>query len=84
VGVAAAFYWAGHRNAVGGSGPVFYLGRERWSPPVPYTVLVVLAVGAIAALVVLFLRLIAAEERAERPSDASRPDPVPGGGIGAS
>jgi hypothetical protein len=84
VGVAAAFYWAGHRNAVGASGPVFYLGRERWSPPVPYTVLVVLAVGAIAALVVLFLRLIAAEERAERPSDASRPDPVPVGGIGAS
>ncbi|HJV08201.1 MAG TPA: DUF2142 domain-containing protein [Acidimicrobiales bacterium] len=70
VGFAAAFYWTGHRNAVGASGPVLYLGRERWNPPVPYSVLTLLVVVSIGGLVIMFLRLLARErgEHDRRPA----------------
>lgn len=63
VAVAAAFYWAGRRNAVGASGPVMYLGREAWTPPFPYAALFAMAAGGIAGLVTMYVRLVRQEVR---------------------
>jgi hypothetical protein len=48
VGHEAALYWALHRNTVGRSGPVWFVGSERWHPPLPPLALLALHAAALA------------------------------------
>jgi hypothetical protein len=45
------FYWTAHQYAVGGYGPVLFLGRSKWSPPVHWGTWVALVAAAAIGLV---------------------------------
>jgi hypothetical protein len=45
------FYWTAHQYAVGGYGPVLFLGRSKWSPPLHWDTWMVLVVIAVVGLV---------------------------------
>ncbi|HUQ63946.1 MAG TPA: DUF2142 domain-containing protein [Acidimicrobiales bacterium] len=57
VGLVAAFFWAGRRNAVGTDGPFWFLGKETWSPPLPFVLLLVGNAVGVSVLVGLFLKV---------------------------
>lgn len=70
-----AWYWSGHRQAVGGGGPAFYFSRAEWSPPLgwwPWA-----AVAATGAGLLALAAFVGGPERALRRQlptpDASRP-----------
>jgi hypothetical protein len=62
-----AFYVALRRYVVGTDGPVWFLGRDGWVPPIPPAVLLVAFAGTLAATGWYLLRLSGG-----RPADEQR------------
>jgi hypothetical protein len=68
----AAFYLNGRRSAVSIDGPLLFLGRADWSPPVGWGFVLAVAAAGTAAIASIGVRAASGRGRAAAPNPPAR------------